>query len=110
MTTAAVSISKEGNPLKGLLNFGQSVWLDYIRRSLITSGELRRLVVEDGLPRVTSYPGIFEKAIVGSTDYESVIDSEESAPLDAKRLYEKIAVTDVHDAAVILLPQYHEST
>ena len=109
MTTAAVSISKEGNPLKGLLNFGQSVWLDYIRRSLITSGELRRLVVEDGLRGVTSNPAIFEKAIVGSTDYESVIDSEESAALDAKGLYEKIAVKDVQDAADILRPVYDES-
>src|SRR6202007_2996383 len=109
MTTAAVSISKEGNPLKGLLNFGQSVWLDYIRRSLITSGELRRLVVEDGLRGVTSNPAIFEKAIVGSTDYESVIDSEESAALDAKGLYEKIAVKDVQDAADMLRPVYDES-
>src|SRR6266436_4959383 len=109
MTTAALSISKEGNPLKGLLNFGQSVWLDYIRRSLITSGELRRLVVEDGLRGVTSNPAIFEKAIVGSTDYESVIDSEESAALDAKGLYEKIAVKDVQDAADILRPVYDES-
>jgi transaldolase / glucose-6-phosphate isomerase len=109
MTTAAVSISKEGNPLRGLSNFGQSVWLDYIRRSLITSGELRRLVVEDGLRGVTSNPAIFEKAIVGSTDYESVIDSEESAALDAKGLYEKIAVKDVQDAADILRPVYDES-
>ena len=70
MTTAALSIPKEANPLRGLSDFGQSVWLDYIRRSLITSGELKRLVVEDGLRGVTSNPAIFEKAIVGSTDYE----------------------------------------
>ena len=57
------------NPLKILNVFGQSVWLDYIRRSLITSGELLRLITEDGLRGVTSNPAIFEKAIGGSTDY-----------------------------------------
>ena len=109
MTTPALSIPKEANPLRGLSDFGQSVWLDYIRRSLITSGELRRLIVEDGLRGVTSNPSIFEKAIVGSTDYESVIQSKESATLDAKGLYEKIAVKDVQDAADILRPVYDES-
>jgi transaldolase / glucose-6-phosphate isomerase len=109
MTTAALSIPKEANPLRGLADFGQSVWLDYIRRSLITSGELKRLVVEDGLRGVTSNPAIFEKAIVGSTDYEAVIDSKESVGLDAKALYEKIAVKDVQDAADILRPVYDES-
>jgi len=109
MTTAALSIPKEANPLRGLSDFGQSVWLDYIRRSLITSGELKRLVVEDGLRGVTSNPAIFEKAIVGSTDYEAVIESKESAALDAKGLYEKIAVKDLQDAADILRPVYDES-
>jgi transaldolase/glucose-6-phosphate isomerase len=109
MTTAALSIPKEANPLRGLSDFGQSVWLDYIRRSLITSGELKRLVVEDGLRGVTSNPAIFEKAIVGSTDYQSVIESKESADLDGKGLYEKIAVKDVQDAADILRSVYDES-
>src|SRR6266702_243116 len=109
MTTAALSIPKGANPLRGLSKYGQSVWLDYIRRSLITSGELKRLVVEDGLRGVTSNPAIFEKAIVGSTDYEAVINSSESAGLDAKGLYEKIAVKDVQDAADILRPVYDES-
>jgi transaldolase/glucose-6-phosphate isomerase len=109
MTTPALSISKETNPLRSLAGFGQSVWLDYIRRSLITSGELKRLVVEDGLRGVTSNPAIFEKAIVGSTDYQAVIESKESAALDAKTLYEKIAVKDVQDAADILRSVYEES-
>src|SRR6201984_2626606 len=109
MTTPAVSITGNANPLRELSEFGQSVWLDYIRRSLITSGELKRLVAEDGLRCVTSNPAIFEKAIVGSTDYESVIDSKESAGLDAKALYEKIEVKDVQDAADILRPVYDES-
>src|SRR5208282_4394572 len=109
MTTPALSIPKGTNPLKGLAEFGQSVWLDYIRRSLITSGELKRLVVEDGLRGVTSTPAIFEKAIVGSTDYAEVIDSPQSASLDAKALYEKIAIKDVQDAADILRTVWDES-
>jgi transaldolase/glucose-6-phosphate isomerase len=109
MTTPALSITKGANPLRGLSDFGQSVWLDYIRRSLITSGELKRLVAEDGLRGVTSNPSIFEKAIAGSTDYEAVIGSPESAGLDAKALYEKIAVTDVQDAANILRPVWEQS-
>src|SRR5215470_14677956 len=109
MTTPALSISKETNPLRGLAGFGQSVWLDYIRRSLITSGELKRLVVEDGLRGITSNPAIFEKAIVGSTDYQAVIESKESVTLDAKALYEKIAIKDVQDAADILRSVYEES-
>jgi transaldolase/glucose-6-phosphate isomerase len=109
MTTPALSISKEANPLRGLSRFGQSVWLDYIRRSLISSGELKRLVAEDGLRGVTSNPSIFEKAIVGSTDYEEVIESPESAALDANALYEKLAIKDVQDAADILRPVWEES-
>ena len=54
-------------PLKNLLKFGQSVWLDYIRRDLLTSGELKRLIEEDGLRGMTSNPTIFEKAIAGGT-------------------------------------------
>ena len=62
------------NPLRALQAFGQSVWLDYIRRSLITCGELRRLIDEDGLRCVTSNPAIFEKAITGSSDYRAVLE------------------------------------
>jgi transaldolase/glucose-6-phosphate isomerase len=59
------------NPLKRLGEQGQSVWLDYIRRSLLTGGDLQRMVDEDGLKGVTSNPAIFEKAIAGSTDYKT---------------------------------------
>ena len=69
------------NPLKGLLGYGQSVWLDFIRRSLITSGELKRLIQEDGLRGVTSNPAIFEKAIAGSTDYKDLLSAASSQKL-----------------------------
>ena len=65
------------NPIKALQAFGQSVWLDYLRRSLFTSGEFRRLIAEDGLRGVTSNPSIFEKAIAGSTDYLNALQEIE---------------------------------
>jgi len=101
--------SKAQNPLQSLQTYGQSVWLDYIRRNLITSGELQRLVDEDGLRGVTSNPSIFEKAIVGSTDYKDILDTQGSSGLDAKSLYENLAVRDIQDAADILRPVYDQS-
>jgi transaldolase/glucose-6-phosphate isomerase len=97
------------NRLRALQVFGQSVWLDYIRRSLITSGELRRLIDEDGLRGVTSNPAIFEKAIAGSSDYKVTLAAPETRALDAKTLYEKLAVRDVQDAADALRPVYEET-
>lgn len=101
--------SRDKNSLQSLQDYGQSVWLDYIRRSLITSGELQRLVDEDGLRGVTSNPSIFEKAIVGSTDYKDILDASESRSLDAKSLYEKLAIRDIQDAADLLRPVYKQS-
>ncbi|GAC1431031.1 MAG: bifunctional transaldolase/phosoglucose isomerase [Terriglobales bacterium] len=98
------------NPLKDLLKFGQSVWLDYIRRNLITSGELKRLVEEDGLRGMTSNPAIFEKAIAGSTDYSDLLQSLRSkSDLDAKALYEILAIRDIQDAADLLRTVYDSS-
>ncbi|HET7342680.1 MAG TPA: bifunctional transaldolase/phosoglucose isomerase [Methylomirabilota bacterium] len=95
------------NALKELNRYGQSVWLDYIRRSLITSGELRRLLDEDGLRGVTSNPAIFEKAIAGSTDYElQMKEFTRRRDLDAKAAYEILAVRDIQDVADILRPIY----
>ncbi|UJS19604.1 MAG: bifunctional transaldolase/phosoglucose isomerase [Candidatus Brocadia sp.] len=95
--------------LRALQVYGQSVWLDYIRRSLITSGELRRLIDEDGLRGVTSNPAIFEKAVAGSADYREVFETPEARATDAKTLYEKIAVRDIQDAADVLRPVYEET-
>lgn len=73
MATKSIHM-KPTSPLKELQKAGQSIWLDYIRRSLITSGELKRLVEEDGLRGVTSNPTILEKAIDGSTDYDEALE------------------------------------
>jgi transaldolase/glucose-6-phosphate isomerase len=97
------------NPLRALQVFGQSVWLDYIRRSLITSGELRRLIDEDGLRGLTSNPSIFEKAVAGSSDYKTLLEAPGARALDPKALYERLAVRDVQDAADALRA-VHEQT
>lgn len=94
------------NPLTALQTYGQSVWLDYIRRHLITSGELRRLIQEDGLRGVTSNPSIFEKAITGSSDYKTLLDAPEARTQDAMSLYERLAIEDVQSAADLLRPVY----
>src|SRR5256714_8732704 len=108
--TGVLDTAKATNPLKDLLKFGQSVWLDYIRRDLITTGELKRLIQEDGLRGMTSNPAIFEKAIVGSTDYADILTSlKNRTDLDAKARYELIAIRDIQDAADLLRPVYDES-
>lgn len=102
-------ITTEANPLKALTEYGQSVWLDYIRRSLITSGELQRLLDEDGLRGITSNPVIFERAIAGSTDYTETIKALRSQYPDAKSLYEQLAIRDIQDAADLLRPMYEQT-
>jgi transaldolase / glucose-6-phosphate isomerase len=98
------------NPLKALTRYGQSVWLDYIRRNLISTGELARLIREDGLRGVTSNPSIFEKAIAGSTDYSQALKGlEQRQDLDAKGIYEQLAIRDVQDAADVLRPVYDQT-
>jgi len=95
------------NPLKSLEQAGQAVWLDYIRRGLITSGELKQLVDQDGLRGVTSNPAILEKAIVGSTDYTAAQDALYNEGIeDANTLYERLAIPDIQDAADVLRPVY----
>jgi transaldolase len=94
------------SPMKELASLGQSIWLDYIRRNLIISGDLKRLV-DEGLGGVTSNPAIFEKAITGSTDYNDLLDElHRDQNLDAGAVYERIAVRDIQDAADILRPVY----
>src|SRR3984957_17108888 len=99
--------AKAANPLKQLQTFGQSIWLDYIRRDLLKDGELQRLIDDDGLRGMTSNPSIFEKAIAGSTLYQDFLDSFSGrTDLDAKARYELLAIRDIQDAAEILTPVY----
>lgn len=96
----------EQNPLQKLAEYGQSPWFDFIRRNLITSGELQRLVDEEGLKGVTSNPAIFEKALSGGDDYQDYIAENAATAKDAVALYEMIAIRDVQNAADILKSVY----
>ena len=95
------------NPVAALQRFGQSVWLDDLRRSLFTSGKFGRLIAEDGLRGVTSNPSIFEKAIAGTTEYAaSLRDIEGGARMTPVELYETLAIRDIRTAADLLRPVY----
>jgi transaldolase / glucose-6-phosphate isomerase len=110
MTTPAAVPNVAGtNPIKGLLEYGQSPWMDYIRRDLLTGGGLKKIIEGDGLRGMTSNPAIFEKSITGSTLYSDILDSPEAKTLNAKSLYEKIAIRDVQDACDIFRPIYQST-
>jgi transaldolase len=94
------------NPLVAIHNFGQSIWLDYIRRNILHNGELQRLITEDGLRGVTSNPAIFEKAIAGSDDYAADIRQFAQEGLSADEIYARLAVADVQQACDLLRPLY----
>ncbi|HEV2201737.1 MAG TPA: transaldolase [Bryobacteraceae bacterium] len=95
------------NPLKQLARYGQSIWLDYIRRSLMTSGELHKLIERDGLTGMTSNPSIFEKAIAESDEYADFLaELRRDAMLDAKAIYERLAIRDIQDVADALRSVY----
>ena len=105
--TGILETAKATNPLKDLQKFGQSVWLDYIRRDLFTSGELKRLIEEDGLRGMTSNPAIFEKAIADSTLYADMLKQLATrTDLDATGRYEMLAIRDIQAAADALRPVY----
>ena len=108
--TGVLETAKSTNPLKDLQKFGQSVWLDYIRRDLFTSGELKRLIEDDGLRGMTSNPAIFEKAIADSTLYADMLKQLASrTDLDATGRYELLAIRDIQAAADALRPVYDSS-
>ena len=97
------------NPLTQVAAFGQSVWLDYIRRELLAGGGLRRLIEEDGLRGMTSNPSIFEKAIVDSHDYDEDIGLLARQGKDARTIYENLSQCDVRSAADQFRPLYDRS-
>ncbi len=108
--TGVLETSKATNPLKALLGYGQSMWLDYIRRDLLTSGQLKTMIEEDGLRGMTSNPSIFEKAIGESSLYDDILKSLASrSDLDTTARYEQIAIRDIQGAADILRPVYESS-
>jgi transaldolase/glucose-6-phosphate isomerase len=108
--TGTLDSTKTANPLGQLHDYGQSVWLDYIRRDLLTGGQLKKMISEDGLRGMTSNPAIFEKAIGDSSLYDDMLRSLASrADLDTVGRYEQIAIRDIRDAADLLRPVYDSS-
>jgi transaldolase len=98
------------DPIQEARRLGQSIWLDFIRRKLITSGELKQMV-RDGISGITSNPSIFQKAIAQSDDYnqalEAILGSDPDAGVEA--IYERLAVEDIRMAADTLRPVYEET-
>lgn len=95
------------NPLQRLHQAGQSIWLDFLRRSLITAGGLERLMAEDAVSGVTSNPTIFAKAISGSTDYDEAIGQlADKGAADALEVFYDLALEDIAMAADVFRPLY----
>jgi transaldolase len=97
------------NPLRRLGELNQSIWYDYITRDLLVSGELRRLIADDGLRGMTSNPTIFEKAIAGSPLYDDDIRRLSDQGRSAAEIFETVAVADVQAACDAFTPLYQES-
>ncbi|MFO1510169.1 MAG: transaldolase [Steroidobacteraceae bacterium] len=97
------------NPLRRLHRFGQSVWLDYIQRGMLTSGEVTRLIAQDALTGMTTNPAIFENAITQHHDYDAAIAALALEGRAVAEIYEALVVEDVGRAADLLRPTYEES-
>ncbi len=95
--------------LAALTAAGTSVWLDQLRRGMVLSGELERLIAEDSLRGVTSNPAIFEKAILGSADYDDELDQAAREGLSPRDVYRRLALEDVSSAADVLRPVFDET-
>jgi transaldolase / glucose-6-phosphate isomerase len=108
-TLPNMAATKGENPLKGLLAYGQSPWLDYIRRNILLNGDLKKMIDNDGLRGMTSNPAIFEKAITAGDDYNDIIKAPDAKSSTAMALYEKIAIRDVQDAADIFRAAHQET-
>ncbi|MBO9203808.1 MULTISPECIES: transaldolase [Niastella] len=97
------------NSVARISDFGQSIWLDYIRRKFISSGELKKLIDEDGLKGVTSNPAIFEEAIVKSNDYNETLVTMAKLGISANDIFWSIAIEDVQNAARLFTEVYKKS-
>jgi transaldolase/glucose-6-phosphate isomerase len=94
------------NPLLGLETFGQSVWLDFLRRNALANGEIQGLIDQDGVSGLTSNPSIFEKAIAGSHDYDTAIRALTVEGKSIEEIYEALTIEDIQHAADLFRPIY----
>jgi transaldolase len=96
------------NNVKQIHDFGQSIWLDFIDRQILTSGKLKQMIEEDGLRGVTSNPAIFEKAISSSSDYDADIAALAKDGQTTEELFFELAVKDIQDACDVFDPVYND--
>ena len=101
--------TKQANALVELQSFGQSVWLDNISKAILDSGELKKLIDEDGLRGVTSNPTIFEKAINGSQDYDAALSQLARAGRTVDEIYEALVIDDIRRATDLFRPLFRAS-
>src|SRR4051812_42532277 len=94
------------NPLRRLNEYGQVAWLDFLSLRFVADGSLKRFIENDGVAGVTSNPTIFERAIVGSNDYDATLQAADRCGLDERAMFEQLAVEDIHNAADVLRPVY----
>jgi transaldolase/glucose-6-phosphate isomerase len=106
MSTSAAAVNER---LAAITEAGTSIWLDQIRRTLITEGELQRLIDEDSLRGVTSNPAIFEKAILGSPDYDDDLEAGAKEGKGTEELYDSMAIEDVQLACDVMRGVYDET-
>ncbi len=99
------------NPLVAARQQGQSLWLDFIQRSMLSNGELEKLIQQDGICGITSNPAIFEAAIANTVEYDPQIRAilEVDNSIDSLEIFKQLAVTDITAAADILKPVYLDS-
>ena len=97
------------NPLLTLESFGQSLWMDFIRRDMVTSGELKRLIEQDGISGVTSNPSIFEKAIGGTHDYDDQIRNLSRQGKSSDDIYQAVTIQDIQMATDVFRPVYNRT-
>lgn len=97
------------NPLIKLESFGQSIWMDFISRGVLTSGQLKKWIAEDGVSGVTSNPSIFEKAITGTRDYDDAIQALVKQGKTAAEIYDSLTISDIQQAADVFRPVFERT-
>src|ERR1700712_3754726 len=97
------------NKVKQIHSFGQSIWLDFIDREIMSSGKLQKLIDEDGVRGVTSNPAIFEKAITSSDDYDNDIRTLSDSDKTNEEIFFGLAISDIKNATDLFKGVYEES-
>jgi transaldolase len=99
----------KSNPVLDLESFGQSIWMDYVDRHTISSGQLQKWIEQDSVSGVTSNPSIFKKAIIGSDDYDESIRSLALTEMTSEEIFRLLTVEDIQRVADLLLPTYYRT-